>query len=476
MRIASINIKNFKFFINETCEFKNKNILLYGENGSGKSSLYYALYRKIKNKQNIGDYKNRSSSEDIEIDIRLTDNSKFSKITPHKSYFINHSILTKIINTEDFFSSIINIFFSNFENVFGSINAKMTKITSNLKDIRESETLMKEIYATRKSLDEELKDVMEKIQITSNEILKKFEENSNLSFERIDSRVEVFESIDPNFTQPKINIKIDNTLNLKGNFNEATLKLSALAIFFALIEMDSSQSMNQGEKSLKVLLFDDILLSVDMGNRIYITKYICENYQDYQKIILTHSLSFFEQFEIMIRHYKEEGLWLKQILYKSEIANNKFEAKLYDKSYEYLDKARKVIEHNQLESAGNYLRKELEKSVQEIIRYLQIGKKDKLETLLKAIIKKGKFFLNSQKLLEKIIESKEIKIEDTDILETEDLNKILKEAHFLKDIILNKTSHSLSGEDLYRKELEITAFKIEKLKDIVKSITGETES
>ena len=306
--------------------------------------------------------------------------------------------------------------------------------------------------------------------------MKKFEENSNLSFERIDSRVEVFESIDPNFTQPKINIKIDNTLNLKGNFNEATLKLSALAIFFALIEMDSSQSMNQGEKSLKVLLFDDILLSVDMGNRIYITKYICENYQDYQKIILTHSLSFFEQFEIMIRHYKEEGLWLKQILYKSEIANNKFEAKLYDKSYEYLDKARKAIEHNQLESAGNYLRKELEKSVQEIIRYLQIGKKDKLETLLKAIIKKGKFFLNSQKLLEKIIESKEIKIEDTDILETEDLNKILKEAHFLKDIILNKTSHSLSGEDLYRKELEITAFKIEKLKEIVKSITGETES
>ena len=178
----------------------------------------------------------------------------------------------------------------------------------------------------------------------------------------------------------------------------------------------------------------------------------------------------------MIRHYKEEGLWLKQILYKSEIANNKFEAKLYDKSYEYLDKARKAIEHNQLESAGNYLRKELEKSVQEIIRYLQIGKKDKLETLLKAIIKKGKFFLNSQKLLEKIIESKEIKIEDTDILETEDLNKILKEAHFLKDIILNKTSHSLSGEDLYRKELEITAFKIEKLKEIVKSITGETES
>ena len=95
---------------------------------------------------------------------------------------------------------------------------------------------------------------------------------------------------------------------------------------------------------------------------------------------------------------------------------------------------------------------------------------------MKAIIKKGKFFLNSQKLLEKIIESKEIKIEDTDILETEDLNKILKEAHFLKDIILNKTSHSLSGEDLYRKELEITAFKIEKLKEIVKSITGETES
>jgi AAA15 family ATPase/GTPase len=44
-RIKSIPINNFKFFPEfEPIQIGGKNILLYGENGSGKSSVYWALY------------------------------------------------------------------------------------------------------------------------------------------------------------------------------------------------------------------------------------------------------------------------------------------------------------------------------------------------------------------------------------------------------------------------------------------------
>jgi len=44
-KIKEIKLKNFKFFYRErSLDFDRKHILLYGENGSGKSSIYWALY------------------------------------------------------------------------------------------------------------------------------------------------------------------------------------------------------------------------------------------------------------------------------------------------------------------------------------------------------------------------------------------------------------------------------------------------
>jgi len=44
-RIQEIRIKHFKAFQEEEVfNFRSKNILAYGNNGSGKSSLFWALY------------------------------------------------------------------------------------------------------------------------------------------------------------------------------------------------------------------------------------------------------------------------------------------------------------------------------------------------------------------------------------------------------------------------------------------------
>ncbi len=44
MKIQSVEITNYKaFFGTHKLKFGGKNVFIYGENGSGKSSLYYAL-------------------------------------------------------------------------------------------------------------------------------------------------------------------------------------------------------------------------------------------------------------------------------------------------------------------------------------------------------------------------------------------------------------------------------------------------
>lgn len=79
MKIKNLTIKNFKAFYGEYtfdfCDDKGnaKNILIYGENGSGKSSLYWALYHmfySFDKQQNIKKYKN-IFNDDKEIFLKL---------------------------------------------------------------------------------------------------------------------------------------------------------------------------------------------------------------------------------------------------------------------------------------------------------------------------------------------------------------------------------------------------------------------
>ena len=72
-RIQSLKINNFKFFRDENpIEFNDNNLLLYGENGSGKSSIYWSLYTLFEAslKSNDNDIK-KYFSKIIKIDDNL---------------------------------------------------------------------------------------------------------------------------------------------------------------------------------------------------------------------------------------------------------------------------------------------------------------------------------------------------------------------------------------------------------------------
>jgi energy-coupling factor transporter ATP-binding protein EcfA2 len=137
-RIKSITLENFKFFYGDrntinttnTLEINRNNVLLYGENGSGKSSIYWALYTFLQsalkeNNGKIDKYFDPAHSQNLrnkfstntdtscveitfEDDNEITDSRKISfknsntkvgnfiKKTLDSSDFINYKYLSKI--------------------------------------------------------------------------------------------------------------------------------------------------------------------------------------------------------------------------------------------------------------------------------------------------------------------------------------------------------------------------------------------
>jgi energy-coupling factor transporter ATP-binding protein EcfA2/ribosomal protein L31 len=125
-KIDSITLTNFKFFHGKEDTYpqnkiilNQKNLLLYGENGSGKSSLYWALYTFLQSVlkengeifkyfQHNGSYslKNRYAAETdpsaIKIDFKNSAGSVTKEISVNTATTKNDTLVTRILKSSDF--------------------------------------------------------------------------------------------------------------------------------------------------------------------------------------------------------------------------------------------------------------------------------------------------------------------------------------------------------------------------------------
>lgn len=134
--IHTLKIKNFKAFpVEQKILFDGKNILMYGENGSGKSSVYFALYTllqaSIKGKntdkyfdrtkpENLLNVFTEGTTDDAHIQVSFTDapatfyTLATGGITPNAAADI--AVIDKLNLASDFISHRLLINFYNFRN------------------------------------------------------------------------------------------------------------------------------------------------------------------------------------------------------------------------------------------------------------------------------------------------------------------------------------------------------------------------
>ncbi|MDR6571035.1 AAA family ATPase [Chitinophaga ginsengisegetis] len=362
-RISKITLNNFKFFYGQVpMNFNRKNVIIYGENGSGKSSIYWSLYTFLQSvfKENaeirkyfepkhpenlINKYSTEPSNSSIIVELEDDANAKTTKEISLSqintktdqlireltlgSDFINHHTLSRIyayyhkdeINLFNIFEYELLAFIA-FKNPLvkqgettSNVNAEVwwDYVRTAIPKINDKDIIEAYLKEFNENFDTYLKDITE---LTNTYITERFKEKFNIFFEYrpatyplptdgealvLDLKVKEPEII---MTVKMITDKIaeeeKKIIDSPQSFlNEARLSTIALALRLAILDEKYVEAYP------KVLILDDMLMSMDMSNREFLLNLILDNYQDkYQIIFMTHQRGLFEDAKKTIQqHY-----------------------------------------------------------------------------------------------------------------------------------------------------------------------------
>jgi energy-coupling factor transporter ATP-binding protein EcfA2 len=347
-RLHRIEIRNFKAFREFILNLEGRHLLVYGDNGSGKSSLYWALYTFLqsakKPKNSIAKYFDPAGQENLlniheqaaatprpgEIVVTLRDaatkNDTTYRISQADHGTHQQPAILKGDLASDFITYRFFFGFSHFRNSekfnlwplfekeilpfcvstggkvpldcwnaikagdpnpsgsrgVGGANAyedftrKTTEFAAILPGIVDSiSTEAQKFYDQRFSQDDPAKVTL-KLGVTTPPSFTGTNQQS------------------ANFTVPVVEFGIQvggTTVRPQVFLNEAKMTQFALSVRFA------ASLINLRESDLKLLVLDDLLVSLDMSNRMKVVDILLsETFANYQKIILTHDLGFFREF------------------------------------------------------------------------------------------------------------------------------------------------------------------------------------
>ena len=423
MRIKQIEIQNYKAFKDrERLDIEGKNVLIYGDNGSGKSSLYYALSALFRSSaqtqeqiqrhfdpQNDERILNIFAPEGTESFVRVVtdDDSTFEfsltgntddetiRLANQASDFMNYRLLFRFYNfrnAED--ANIFPIFLLEFfpywtdpernisyEDWYRNLESELQTLQrdSVRKDSRRYNGFLQRLHTFNEAFESRLLALP---QGTNGYLQERFlpGEPIQVSF-RYRSGLTTRQKwvLEPPVLQLVLEYDGKPIPRPHTFLNEARLTALALSIRLAAFDQRLKSS------DFKILVLDDLLISLDMSIRmklidIVLTKYAAE----YQLLVMTHNRGFFD----ILR----QNLALKQDEWKfyefyEKVVDGEYANPVICPNRDALEKAHEFLENHDYESCALYLRKKVE----EIVRIYfdpsleEIARFHVLETLANAL-------------------------------------------------------------------------------------------
>lgn len=404
-RINSISIKNFKFVKDEiTFDLFKRNAVFYGQNGSGKSSIFWALYTffesGFKQKKDVQKYfdkdhdenlLNRFMNEDDESYIKVTfaddDSTLTEKMISYdiintrcdmikearlSSDFINYRFLSRMYDFRN--SEEIDIFpvlsmdildyaledGHNLGELWRSIKDGLGYKDNKRYNMKSPEYIE---YNDNVLLFNELFDrFLQKLALEANDIIKEgFKEEIKLAIMVQKAEWNYFISGQSNsrsykLRQPVVNLRLRYLPSEEGEselkrphtyLNEGRLNITFLALRLALFRLKLKS------QEFQLMVLDDLLLSLDMNYRMDVLDLLFKEFRDYQMIIFTHDLGFFN----LLKTYYDNPDWIH---YKLTSDNTRFTFKEHKN---YMEQAKHFLATGDYEICAQLLRKELERKM-----------------------------------------------------------------------------------------------------------------
>lgn len=132
--------------------------------------------------------------------------------------------------------------------------------------------------------------------------------------------------------------------------NEAKLSAIAIAVYFSSILL-------QPDSELKILALDDILIGLDMSNRLPVIDILKEHFSDYQIFFMTYDPAWYE----IVKQRTADSEWKYAEFYFSK--TDEYEIPIYVEGRTYLEKAKEYFNANDYKACAIYLRTAFEVAI-----------------------------------------------------------------------------------------------------------------
>ena len=358
--IDKLVLAHFKAF-KEPAEMvlDGKDVLIFGENGAGKSSLYQAL-KVIFHRKKIFD-----AEIDITTDALGRPNAEADVLRQYNYQKESDTDFTLDINGTDykaFTPANCDVSMISREDIFADDKINVVNLFGkSIVGISDPEKFVSEKKKTIEQL--------------VNSFLKEYFYEDKLTVELIYSRPDWFLKI-----KDSGRLSEGRSEDLTGYFNEA--KLHTIKLLLLLTAILYNGAAERGDK--RVLVLDDVISSMDAANRTFFVQLIKEYFGEYQKIILTHSISFFNMavYAFTIIYGQKDDWRLFHVVERD--GNSVIEARDaqdYAASINFDFTKR----HHPIAEVGNRIRKRFEFLVGEVSRLLCVGGLVESGTLIEAI-------------------------------------------------------------------------------------------
>lgn len=403
MKINTIEIQYYKAFREvERLDIKGKNVLVYGNNGSGKTSIAHSLQALIqsstKSAENIQAAFDRAQDSNV-VNIDMPEGeSAFTRITTNAGstfeYSINGNTISDVVlqganQVSDFINYRLLLRFFMFQesqdaNIFPVIQDEFfpywTDTTRNqtyqdwYKELKTTLEVLKANQARKNSADyKSFVEAIKEFDLAVQQQIFNLGSHAN-DFLKVylspDEQIEInirflhgFELGADSQTKYELHqpvyvlaLSIDGKpINRPHTFlNEARLTALALALRFAAFE-----DRPKGVSDFKILVLDDLLISLDMSLRMKVIQALLDSYKDYQFFILTHDKGFYN-FLSQALNINDKS-WKRYEMYENVIAGK---LKPYiGNGGDLLAKAKKYLDAKDYEVCAIYLRKKAEELV-----------------------------------------------------------------------------------------------------------------